>query len=911
MNALDADGNFNADDAEKSITQALESSTTSLRSTQNQIRQHAPHWLSVWQLKLDLLRHKIRIDESPVGVAGVPHIVCKSLEDWENLPRLKEKALALGAEASGGVLIDLPPSPDGDTRGDHIIKSLPSQKYFRSTLTPKEDGVFDVRLTATKGKYHRNRHALQCWPRLDVSESDTTQIWDMFEAQLGQTPDDHFVAPPYAINVDAQTPGERASLGLNEQWPLPCLQGNVLDHTHSKYPGVHYPEAFVSSPGLGAPFGVHKEDFELDAINALIVGAGKLWCLVPKSQCVKLETFIQRVNASDVKCSQFVRHNYRWLSRKTLEKEGIEYTLVWQQQGQVVLALDNVYHWGFNLGENLAEAKNVAVSPWRGNPEYITCHSTCGSNEKTFINHEGMEIKDFSQDNRVDEQVLASNKEPVPASGTEQVPGPGNDLMPASDNPQVSGPGSEQVSGPGNEQAPASTRKQAPASSGEQISGPNNEQMPTSGTEQTPETSDDNLSELDNEQSSATSIEQAPVTRSAAAQLRPDANIARTPRTSILRLRTQKKRKGDTSVMSKPKRTRVGESRKLNADEPLPLQSSVPGWFRAFNDDQPEKDKIKKKLTKAFSLKNIRKMNDGWNELLLRVRQTSDRVLKARKISAKDEDRILRIFHSAANVETISAFVEVIKASGRSSGQVDRDSTNTDGHRKIESNRQRYDAIQRLQNKSAHFQLLIRCHLMQFAKDTSFVITTPNAVRKEKQGLQKPKKRHGNPVSGAKAVDTDTIMHEVFPNCKSTDQQYTRLRREITLHRRLGRRWRCLALGFGYGVLALISMNPIGTFGALDNTYVRWATFRHKSNRCCRLSHFSDDAFEVLFAFLEDEKPYLKDWGSLTEKHVTAIFNDDHDKLKDLASKMDGSATFVEQLDDSENFKKLFLKIFE
>ena len=54
----------------------------------------------------------------------------------------------------------------------------------------------------------------------------------------------------------------------------------------------------------------------------------------------------------------------RFLSIKLLKESGIKFNIVIQEPGEYMIVDPGVYHQGFNLGYNVAEAVNFATSQW-------------------------------------------------------------------------------------------------------------------------------------------------------------------------------------------------------------------------------------------------------------------------------------------------------------------------------------------------------------------------------------------------------------------------------------------------------------------------------------------------------------------------------------------------------------------
>ena len=119
-------------------------------------------------------------------------------------------------------------------------------------------------------------------------------------------------------------------LGLGENSLLQGLDGNKLKETAEIIPGVHTSQAAIST-GSMAPFRCHKEDAKLDSVNINVIGAPKIWILIPELYCVQFENLMVSLGWYRNKCSQFMRHHYTWPGSKILENAGIRYYLVYQQ----------------------------------------------------------------------------------------------------------------------------------------------------------------------------------------------------------------------------------------------------------------------------------------------------------------------------------------------------------------------------------------------------------------------------------------------------------------------------------------------------------------------------------------------------------------------------------------------------
>ena len=154
--------------------------------------------------------------------------------------------------------------------------------------------------------------------------------------------------------------------------------GNSLMKSKSRIPGIHSPYFYVSH-SQGTPFGMHVEDFAAYSLNYLHCGAPKCWRVIAPKDHAKLEEILyaflnpeERLLSSGAsfkpkrppQCSQFLRHNSLYVPTELLQLLDIEYTLVVQHQGEMVITFPYAYHQGYNAGPNIAEAIGYASDRW-------------------------------------------------------------------------------------------------------------------------------------------------------------------------------------------------------------------------------------------------------------------------------------------------------------------------------------------------------------------------------------------------------------------------------------------------------------------------------------------------------------------------------------------------------------------
>jgi JmjC domain, hydroxylase len=128
-------------------------------------------------------------------------------------------------------------------------------------------------------------------------------------------------------------------------------------------PGVTSPYLYVGM--WGSVFCSHTEDMNLLSINYLHAGSPKLWYSIAEPDAARYnclaEHYYSRVAG---KCKEFLRHKRYLLSPAILQKAGIRYQTAIQYPGDAVITMPGGYHFGFNLGFNVAEATNFGVPEW-------------------------------------------------------------------------------------------------------------------------------------------------------------------------------------------------------------------------------------------------------------------------------------------------------------------------------------------------------------------------------------------------------------------------------------------------------------------------------------------------------------------------------------------------------------------
>lgn len=170
-----------------------------------------------------------------------------------------------------------------------------------------------------------------------------------------------FCPPVYGCDVpDSITDNDQ------EVWNIRHLK-TILDLVNDEYnqqlKGVNTPYLYFGM--WKATFSWHVEDMDLHSINYLHYGAPKTWYCVPPQYGYLLEAAARKLYPHVAEwCSNFMRHKTCLISPHILDKLGVPYQKVVQEQRNVIIVFPYAYHSGFNHGFNIAESTNFALKRW-------------------------------------------------------------------------------------------------------------------------------------------------------------------------------------------------------------------------------------------------------------------------------------------------------------------------------------------------------------------------------------------------------------------------------------------------------------------------------------------------------------------------------------------------------------------
>jgi hypothetical protein len=123
--------------------------------------------------------------------------------------------------------------------------------------------------------------------------------------------------------------------------------------------GITTPFTYVGSPG--STFALHVEDGNFSAVSYLHAGAPKIWYVLPPDRAAQVEALLS-VFKDDLVSKEHGRHCRCYLQHKTCSptpsfflRRGVPVTQVVQRPGDLVMLLPRAFHFGYNLGVNVAQ----------------------------------------------------------------------------------------------------------------------------------------------------------------------------------------------------------------------------------------------------------------------------------------------------------------------------------------------------------------------------------------------------------------------------------------------------------------------------------------------------------------------------------------------------------------------------
>lgn len=128
---------------------------------------------------------------------------------------------------------------------------------------------------------------------------------------------------------------------------------------------------------LGTPFAARRDKANLHYVDVLIMGRPKLWVVVPDGAA--FEAAVRLIKRKDTTCDSWVQHHNIWPKLEWLKQQGLEYSVAWQEQDQVVVISPGAYCFGFSTGHNISASQYYATEDWQWNPK--TSFNFCDEEE--------------------------------------------------------------------------------------------------------------------------------------------------------------------------------------------------------------------------------------------------------------------------------------------------------------------------------------------------------------------------------------------------------------------------------------------------------------------------------------------------------------------------------------------------
>ena len=171
----------------------------------------------------------------------------------------------------------------------------------------------------------------------------------------------NFCPPIYGCDVaNSITDEDQEAWNIRD---LKTILSNVKEDYNQSISGINTPYLYFGM--WKATFSWHIEDMDLYSINYLHYGAPKTWYCVPPQFGYLLETAARELFPNVAAwCSNFMRHKTCLISPQVLDKLGVPYQKVVQEERNAIIVFPYAYHSGFNHGFNIAESTNFALKRW-------------------------------------------------------------------------------------------------------------------------------------------------------------------------------------------------------------------------------------------------------------------------------------------------------------------------------------------------------------------------------------------------------------------------------------------------------------------------------------------------------------------------------------------------------------------
>ncbi|CAH0023406.1 unnamed protein product [Clonostachys rhizophaga] len=291
-------------------------------------------------------------------------------EELKEFPRVLARVAGTDARAQGVFKITLPL----ESRRLGYVTTWRPKSYLEYSSQGLGNGLSRVELRYTKNTTHIGG--------FNGRSEDPPSLLELVKKQEDRLASDRLSGLQYRVGVPLRSDNERRGMGLPPKSPIHPLDGSRLAQTPRCIDGIHNPRCYETDTAQGTPFVMSLEECNLHLVHYLYEGRRVWICISPGAREqfeARLRQEIARVRGEDaetLRCGQFARHARLYFNRSLLEDWGIEYTIVDQKAGEVVVLLPGTYHQGFTPGYTRAEAINYADEKWA--PSKLPwCDSSC------------------------------------------------------------------------------------------------------------------------------------------------------------------------------------------------------------------------------------------------------------------------------------------------------------------------------------------------------------------------------------------------------------------------------------------------------------------------------------------------------------------------------------------------------
>lgn len=221
--------------------------------------------------------------------------------------------------------------------------------------------------------------------QLDVPENLLEAPCDLYQRSIENSePTPYLINEPGTLftskidfNLDKLIRGDRLTSGT--------VTDNMSGITSSMvYVGVR-----------GSVFPAHLEDWDLGSMNYLHYGAPKMYVIIPPSQAEQFQKHcLSEMQAAGISgkfnpynnkpCDNIIQHKNFIVLLDILRAKSIKFKLILQFAQDLVLLMPGCYHFGCNLGMNVAESRNFMHAHYQETKilrlDFIPC--SCGAQSK-------------------------------------------------------------------------------------------------------------------------------------------------------------------------------------------------------------------------------------------------------------------------------------------------------------------------------------------------------------------------------------------------------------------------------------------------------------------------------------------------------------------------------------------------